>query len=240
MQNSKFILFVICLIFLIPAISLAGKLYKWVDKSGVVHVTDNPETIPEEHRDEIKELGPENKVDKSLEKFKEAWKQTGSQKNLIGIGIAGVLIILIGYKILIYIKPKFQERKRTKRLRALELSGVDNMNAVEFTNYIGELFANRGFKVETPQGTFNLSVDLIAEKNKVKYAVQLKQQSSSVLKPVLNEIEREKHRYSCSRGMIITNDYFTEDATEFAKSKGTVLIDRDTLAEWIKDFEKKG
>lgn len=113
------------------------------------------------------------------------------------------------------------------------------MNAIEYTNYIGKLLAHRGFKVVSPEGDLNLGIDLIIEKDKNKYAVQLKQQSSQFSKPVVNDIDREKHRYGCNRAMIITNNHFTEDATELAKAKGCVLVDRDTLAVWIRNFERK-
>jgi restriction system protein len=239
MKITKLIFFAIFFIVLIPTTALAGKLYKWVDKNGVVHVTDDPENVPEEHRSSVKKGLHENKLDRSVAKVKEIWKHTDSKKNLIGMGVALFVIGLLAYKLVLYTKPKLQERRRAKQLRALELSGIDNMNAVEYTNYIGKLLAHRGFKVIPPEGDLNLGVDLIIEKNKNKYAVQLKQQSSQVSKPVVIAIDREKHRYDCNSAMIITNNHFSEDAAELGKSKGCVLVDRDTLAGWIRNFKKK-
>jgi hypothetical protein len=50
-------LFINCLIlstllFLAPT-SIAGKLYKWVDKEGNLHFTDSPASIPSEYRDQV-------------------------------------------------------------------------------------------------------------------------------------------------------------------------------------------
>lgn len=34
--------------------SYAGKMYQWKDKDGIVHVTDNPDYIPKEYRDDAR------------------------------------------------------------------------------------------------------------------------------------------------------------------------------------------
>ncbi|HEX9830129.1 MAG TPA: restriction endonuclease [Thermodesulfobacteriota bacterium] len=239
MPNMKFIILTILLFSLIPSSILAGKLYKWVDQDGVVHVTDKPETVPKEHRSSGRELSPKNSLDRSVAKVKELWNQARPQKNPIGIGIGILAVILVAYKLLFYTRRKLGEIRRGDQLRALELSGIDDMNPVEFTDYIAKVFEHRGFKVQTPDGSLNLGVDLITEKDNVKYAVQLERQSSSVSRPVLNNLEREKHRYGCERAIVITKAYFTEDAAVFAKSKACDLVDRETLSRWVSDFEKK-
>ncbi len=240
MQGTKFILIIIYLILLTSSVVFAARIYKWVDEDGVVHVTDNPETIPEKHRHGIKEPGTEGKIDKLLAKLKEVWNKSDSQKNLIGIVIAGFVFILICHKILIYTKLKSQKRKRAKRDRVLQLSGIDKMNLDEFKNYVCNLLDRRGFKIEAPDGDFNLGVDFIAQKKNVKYAVQLKKQPSTVSSLAISDIEREKHRYGCNASMVISDNYFTEDAIQSASSKGCELVDRETLADWVEDFWKKG
>ncbi|MGH7889745.1 MAG: restriction endonuclease, partial [Thermodesulfobacteriota bacterium] len=234
MQHTKLILIIIYLILLASSVAFAARIYKWVDEDGVVHVTDNPETIPEKHRHGIEEPGTESKIDKLLAKLKEVWKKSDSQKNLIGIVIAGFVFILICHKILIYTKLKFQERKRAKRDRALQLSGIDKMNPEEFRNYVCNLLDRQGFKVEIPDGAFNLGVDFIAQKKNAKYAVQLKKQQSTVSSLAISDIEREKHRYDCKTTMVITDNYFAEDAIRLAGSKECELIDRDAIADWVK------
>ena len=42
MQGIKSILITTCLVVLMSPILFAGEVYKWIDKDGVVHVTDDP------------------------------------------------------------------------------------------------------------------------------------------------------------------------------------------------------
>ncbi len=239
MQNPKLILIVICLILLPPTLTFGARLYKWVDENGVVHVTDNAETIPKKHRDSIKILIPENKGYDRLAKIKELWNFSSSEKSLLFVGVAILAIVLLSYNILPIARSRLKQRKSLKRVEALKLSGIDKMNPDEFKNYICELLDRRGFNVETPDGAFNLGVDLIAQKKNVKYAVQLKKQPSAVSTLAIIDIEREKHRYDCKATMVITDNYFTEDAIQSANSNRCEIIDRETLADWVEDFSKK-
>lgn len=73
--SSKIV--VITLIFicslLIP--SYAKEIYKWVDKDGLVHFTDNPSSIPEEKKDEaiiIGEIGDGSDEEVELEVLEDA------------------------------------------------------------------------------------------------------------------------------------------------------------------------
>lgn len=235
MPTERFILIIIFLAFLTPATSYGGKLYKWVDKDGVVHVTDDPEKIPNEHPGTVKKSAPESKVETTLAKAKEIWKQV---KDKIASVIAILVIITLLYLMLKYTKSRLNEKKREKCLRALKQSGIDNLDHAQFREYIGALLAGRGFSLKKPDGTLDLGVDLIAEGDKTKYAVKIKRQSSPVSRTVVNDLEREKHLNSCSRAMIISNDYFTDDAAEIAISNGCELVDREKLGEWILDSKR--
>lgn len=56
-------------IFLFPAGASNGEFYKWVDKKGSFHFTDNYQQIPREYRDQIETRKmPDTKVQKSENK----------------------------------------------------------------------------------------------------------------------------------------------------------------------------
>jgi len=42
-----------CVILLLPLSVAVGKIYKWVDRHGAVHFTDNPDAVPVPYRDQI-------------------------------------------------------------------------------------------------------------------------------------------------------------------------------------------
>lgn len=246
MHGVKFISVTISLILLAASVSFAGKMYKWVDKSGVIHVTDDPANIPHEYRSLVEESNSKSKSGAIIKKMKKGSNdaldevlrviEKNREKILVGVPLIAVLIALV-YSLRHYLKLKGSGEKQ-RRLRALESLNIDNMDEAGFERCVSELLVHRGFRVEKTGDLFNLGVDFIAQKNNLKYAVQIIQQTVSVSRIAVSDAEREKHRYGCDRAMLITNGYFTQDAVELSVSKGCDLVDRDILAEWILDFQK--
>ncbi len=246
MKYIKFTVIALCLIVLIPPAVSAKQLYKWVDKNGVVHVTDNPDSIPSEYRSSAVKSKPKSRSGATIEKIEKGFKNVFDEasrliKENIKKVVAGALVI-IGLIALVYLLRsylKFKEQKERERgLRALEILNIDGMSRTEFENYVIRLLTHRGFKVETTGEKIALGVTLIAKKDEHKYAVQIERQTGSVSRLAVSDIDREKHRYGCDKVMLITNSHFSEDAIELAKSTGCELVDRDALAKWVLDFQR--
>ena len=246
MKYIKFTVIALCLIVLILPTLSAKQLYKWVDKNGVVHVTDNPDSIPSEYRSSAVKSKPKSRSGATIEKIENGFKNvfdevSGLVKENIKKVVAGALVI-VGLIALVYLFRgylKFKEQKERERgLRALEILNIDGISRTEFENYVIRLLTHRGFKVETTGEKIALGVTLIAKKDDHKYAVQIERQTGAVSRLAVSDIDREKHRYGCDKVMLITNGYFSEDAIELAKSTGCELVDRDTLAKWVLDFQR--
>src|SRR3972149_4414501 len=246
MKYIKFTVIALCLIVLISPTVSAKQLYKWVDKDGVVHVTDNPESIPSEYRSSAVESKPKSRSGETIEKIESGFKNAFEEisrlvKENIKKVVAGTLVIL-GLIALVYLLRsylKFKEQKERERgLRALEILNIDGISRTEFENYVIRLLTHRGFKVETTGEKIALGVTLIAKKDEHKYAVQIERQTGAVSRLAVSDVDREKHRYGCDKVMIITNSHFSEDAIELAKSTGCELVDRVTLSKWVPDFQR--
>ncbi len=239
----KFIIVAICLTVLMSPIVFAGKLYKWIDKDGVINVTNDPKKIPPEYREVAEEWNSKDSGDKTIVKEireekgskKEGGKEISFKKFVVPVIIALVIILLV--YVAIY---KYKKKVKERRLRALELSNIDSMQKTEFEDYISRLLAHRGFKVEGTKDPVDLGVDVIAQKNDLKYAVQVKQDAGLVPRLTVSDTVAGKYHYDCNTAMVVTNSYFAEDAIELARSTECELVDRNTLAEWIFDFQKKG
>ena len=246
MHTLKFFVVPVCLILLAVPVSFAGKIYKWVDKNGVNHFTNNPTTIPHEYRslaEESDSKGKSGAIIKRIEKgsknaFDEVVKllKENRENVRVVVPLIAVLVTLV-YLLRGYLRLK-RQREGKRRLRALELANIDNINKTEFEDYVGSILTYRGFKVEKTGDPVNLGVNFISQKNNLKYAVQILQRTGSVSRVAVSDADREKHRYGCNRAMLITNDYFAQDAIELSVSKGCDLVDRDALANWIADFQK--
>lgn len=246
MKYIKFTVIALCLIVLMPPTVSAKQLYKWVDKNGVVHVTDNPESIPSEYRSSAVKSKPKSGSGATIEKIEKGFKNVFDEvlrlvKENIKKVVAGTLVI-IGLIVLVYLLRsylKFKEQKERERgLRALEILNIDSISRTEFENFVIRLLTHRGFKVETTDATLDLGINMIAKKNDHKYAVQINRQTDSVSRLLVSDIDREKHRYSCDKAMLISNSYFSQDAIDLASSKECELVHRDILAVWILDFQR--
>ncbi len=132
------------------------------------------------------------------------------------------------------------EAEQERRLRALRMADIDNMAGPEFEEYVRRLLVHRRFTARLTRASGDFGVDIVAERDGHKYAIQVKRWSKAVDGDAVREAVAGQRHYGCDRAMAITNSYFTEAAKELARSNHCELIDRDVLAEWILDFQEDG
>jgi hypothetical protein len=126
-----------------------------------------------------------------------------------------------------------------RRNRALKLADVDNMEGLDFEQYVGRLLVDRGFTVHVTSASNDLGVDIVAERDGQRYAVQVKRHSSVVSRRAVSDAVAGKQHYGFQHAMVVTNSYFTRGAVELAHSTGCELIDRHRLAEWILLYQQE-
>ena len=133
-----------------------------------------------------------------------------------------------------------QSAARNKRIRALEISHIDFMSGVQFEQYLQILLTARGLRVSMTPASGDLGVDLIASSGRDKFAIQVKRYSEKVSRLAISDAVAGSHHYGCNKAMVITNNYFTRGAIILARSTNCLLVDRDTLGEWVVEFQKSG
>lgn len=124
-----------------------------------------------------------------------------------------------------------------RRLRAIAIANVDKMKGEEFERYAGELMKHKGYHVEYTRASGDFGTDIVARKDGFKYSIQIKRWNHSVDRTAISDAVAAMYHYQCNKSMVITNNYFTPQAQEFAKSTQTILVDRETLINWILDFQ---
>lgn len=113
------------------------------------------------------------------------------------------------------------------------LASIDAMDGHEFERWCAEALKNCGFvKVRVTPGSGDQGVDILAEKDGVKYAIQCKRYSSDLGNTPVQEVHLGKVFYKCHVGVVLTNQHFTTGAKEAAEASGVLLWDR----EWIKSY----
>ena len=104
----------------------------------------------------------------------------------------------------------------------------DYMTGEDFEVYVATILQRIGFvNVQLTKGSGDQGVDIIAEKDGMKYAFQCKRYDKPVGNKAVQEVFAGKFFYHCHAAVVVTNNYFTQSAKDLAHENGVVLWDRN-------------
>ena len=135
----------------------------------------------------------------------------------------------------------FDTLKEEEEKKCLLNSGileVDSMTGKEFENFLYIHFINFGYSVTLTQDSQDYAADLILYKNGLKTVVQAKRSKNPVGIKAVQEVAGAVRHYKGNKGLVITNNRFTENAGKLAKSNDVELWDRKRLIEFILTAQK--
>ena len=115
----------------------------------------------------------------------------------------------------------------------MDIAGVDSMDGLAFERYIAALLKRQGYTNVKLTERYDLGVDIIADKNGVRWGIQVKRYSGLVKALAVRQVVTGLRKYGCDRAMVITNSSFSRVATELAESNDCILVTRKELARWI-------
>lgn len=119
------------------------------------------------------------------------------------------------------------------------MSQLDNMEGHRFEFACADILKMNGFyDVKVTQGSGDYGVDIIARKGMRKYAIQCKCYSHKLDNKPIQEVIGGLAYYGCNKGVVMTNQYFTEPAKQLAKVNGIELWDRNVLSRMTKRTSK--
>ena len=119
------------------------------------------------------------------------------------------------------------------------LSAVDLMDGPAFESWCAALLRKSGFSgVTITKTSGDQGVDVLAEKDGIRYAFQCKCYSSDLGNKPVQEVHTGKSIYRCHVGVVITNRYFTSGAKEASAATGVLLWDRDRLKQLLQDAQR--
>jgi len=106
-----------------------------------------------------------------------------------------------------------------------------NLSPYEFEEFIAEMFKKLGYRARKTSNSGDYGVDVIAEKNGEKLAIQVKRHkvSNKVGSPTVRDTLGSKHKIDADKTMIVTTSYFTQPAKEQARNSPIKLWDKDKL-----------
>jgi len=103
------------------------------------------------------------------------------------------------------------------------------MNGLEFEEYVAELLECNGFYNVSLTEQYDYGVDIIAEKDGIRWGIQAKRYSGIVGADAVRQVVTGIRLYSCDRAMVVTNSTYGDFAKKLAAGNDCVLIDRDGL-----------
>jgi len=135
-------------------------------------------------------------------------------------------------------KENTNKEKQPEKVITVEgiLTNVDAMEGIQFEHYCGDLLKANGFSnIKYTEVTGDQGVDITAEKDNIKYAIQCKRYSSDIGNQAVQEVFAGKTMYGCDIGIVMTNGHFTSGAKALAKATHVALWDREILSNMIKE-----
>lgn len=119
----------------------------------------------------------------------------------------------------------------------ITIDDIDLMSGLEFENFISTLFSKMGYSTTVTKGSGDQGIDVIAEKNGQKIGIQAKCYINAVSNKAIQEVVAGLSYYNLDKGMVVTNNYFTESAKDLAGANGIILWDRNMLKERINEMK---
>lgn len=149
--------------------------------------------------------------------------------------IISAVLAIIKYVIISLINKKELNTEIAYNNIEEELEKIDMFTGIQFEQYIMGLLKKEGYSNIRPTKTSgDYGVDITAEKNGLKCAIQCKRFHNNIPIKAIQEIKAGKTYYKCDKAMVITNSYYTQNAKNLASSTGVQLFDRDDLIRIIK------
>lgn len=143
-----------------------------------------------------------------------------------------VLIIVLGIIALVLIVTGVVIRCRRRNIPR----DYDMMEGRDFEYFCANLLEKSGFlDVEVTKGSGDNGVDILAEKDGVTYAIQCKRYDEPVGVKAVQEAYAGRDYYDRMVGVVMSNQYFTKNATEMARKLKIMLWDRGYLEEMIEE-----
>lgn len=114
------------------------------------------------------------------------------------------------------------------------LLDIDSMAGLDFEHYVAALLRKNGFHNVSLTERYDFGVDIIAEKNGIRWGIQVKRHSGLVKADAVRQVVTGLRLYDCDRSMVITNSTYSAVAKRLAAGNDCVLVDRMELNRLIR------
>lgn len=139
--------------------------------------------------------------------------------------IAYIALIILGCMHILRLVWKFLVYRRNMKFK-----NVDAMGSLQFERYVAMLLRSNGYYNVSLTEKYDLGIDIIAEKDGVRWGVQVKHYSGLVKASAVRQVVTGLKMYGCDRAMVVTNSTYSATARRLAAGNHCVLIDARGLS----------
>ncbi len=153
--------------------------------------------------------------------------------------IAGILIIIILFLYLGQHLLQSEEKQKEhelymQRYYSVQMAEVDQMTGIQFEEFCSMMLKKAGYtNISLTKASNDQGVDITAEKDGNRYAVQCKRYNSVLSNTPVQEVFAGSRLYGCDTPVVMTNSYFTKGAMELAAATGVQLWNRDIIMDML-------
>ncbi|WP_160679524.1 restriction endonuclease [Clostridium sp. C8-1-8] len=144
-------------------------------------------------------------------------------------GYSNIIMKLILYSVILFFIYLGLKRYIKKKVLKSGIDKIDRLSGEDFEEYLAVKFKALGYKVKLTPVTADYGADLVLKKDKEKIVVQAKRYSSKVGVEAVQQVVASMKYYDADKSIVITNNYFTENAKILAKCNSVELLDRKYL-----------
>ena len=142
------------------------------------------------------------------------------------------IIAIIVFSLVQFIFLKYK-KWREKRFNNATYASIDKMTGEEFEEFLQIHFKKNGFNAYLTPYTSDYGCDLLLKKSNKKIVVQAKRWNSKVGIEAVQQAAASIKYYKADEAMVITNNYYTENAKNLALANDVKLIDRNNLLSYL-------
>jgi HJR/Mrr/RecB family endonuclease len=118
----------------------------------------------------------------------------------------------------------------------MKMSDIDVMSGYEFESFLKQLFEKMGYQVKHTSLSGDQGADLIISKLGEDSVVQAKRYDQKISNKAIQEVVASIKCYKAHKGIVVSNNEFTNSARELASINGIELIDREGLNQLISTY----
>ena len=131
-------------------------------------------------------------------------------------------------------KLKLNRQTRQKFDRIQRLSQIQNMDPIEFEQFVGHLYQKEGYRVAMTITSGDEGVDLFLRRGWQTAVVQCKRYVGTVGQPTVRDLYGAMVHNKARRAMLVTSGNISRPAEDWARGKPIDLIDGHELMSWAR------